>query len=70
MELRKQGAKLRKRERVVTFLTHKNKLPFFFLWTKYCPKVNTISRQYDKREQQSFLFRDIRGKREITQWYM
>ena len=45
-------------EPVFTFLllNHKNQLPFFFLCTKYGPKVNTISREYDKRVQQSFLF--------------
>ena len=45
-------------EPVFTFLllNHKNQLPFFFLCTKYGPKVNAISREYDKRVQQSFLF--------------
>ena len=51
-----KGAKLRKRERVFTFLAHKNQLPLFFLCTKYGTKVNIISREYDKRVQQSFLF--------------
>ena len=40
-----------------TFLVHKNQLLFFFLCAKYGPKVNTISREYDKRVQQSFLFK-------------
>ena len=44
-------------EQVSTFLVHKNQLPFFFLCAKYGPKVNTISRQYVKRVQQSFLFK-------------
>ena len=49
---------MRKRERVLTFLAHKNQLPLFFLCTKYGPKVNipVIGREYDKRVQQSFLF--------------
>ena len=47
---------MRKSEQVSTFLVHKNQLPFFFLCAKYGPKVNTISRDYDKRVQQSFLF--------------
>ena len=47
---------MRKSEQVSTFLVHKNQLPFFFLCAKYDPKVNTISREYDKRVQQSFLF--------------
>ena len=38
-----KGAKLPKRERVFTFLGHKNQLPSeFFLCTKYGPKVNII----------------------------
>ena len=41
---------------MVTFLAHENQLPSFFPSTKYGPKVNTISREYDKRVQQSFLF--------------
>ena len=44
-----------KGERVFTFLAHKNQLPLFFLCAKYGPKVNTISREHDKRVQQSFL---------------
>ena len=47
---------MRKRERVFTFLAHKNQLPLFFLCAKYGPKVNIIGREYDKRVQQSFLF--------------
>ena len=47
---------MRKRERVFTFLAHKNQLPLFFLCTKYGHKVNIIGREYDKRVQQSFLF--------------
>ena len=49
---------MQKSERVFTFSVHKNQLPFFFLCTKYGPKVNTctISREYDKRVQKSFLF--------------
>ena len=47
---------MRKSEQVSTFLVHKNQLPFFFLCAKYGPKVNTISREYDKRVQQSFFF--------------
>ena len=49
---------MRTSEPVFTFLllNHKNQLPFFFLCTKYGPKVNAISREYDKRVQQSFLF--------------
>ena len=47
---------MRKSEQVSTFLVHKNQLPFFFLCAKYGLKVNTISRDYDKRVQQSFLF--------------
>ena len=47
---------MRKSEQVSTFLVLKNWLPFFFLCAKYGPKVNTISREYDKRVQQSFLF--------------
>ena len=38
------------------FLAHKIHLPFFFICTKPGPKVNTISREYDKRVQHSFLF--------------
>ena len=48
--------KEQKSERVSTFLVPKNQLPFFFLCAKYGPEVNTISREYDKRVQQSFLF--------------
>ena len=48
---------MQKSEQVSTFLVHKNPLPFFFLCAKYGPKVNTISREYDKRVQQSFLFK-------------
>ena len=52
-----KGAKLRKRERVFTFLAQKTQLPLFFLCTKYGPKVNIIiGREYDKRVQKSFLF--------------
>ena len=40
-----------------SFLVHKNQLLFFFLCAKYGPKVNIISREYDKRVQQSFLFK-------------
>ena len=49
---------MQKSEQVFTFLVHKNQLPFFFLCAKYMygPKVNTTSREYDKRVQQSFLF--------------
>ena len=47
---------MQKSERVFTFSVNKNQLPFFFLCAKYGPKVNTISREYDKRVQQSFLF--------------
>ena len=39
-----------------TFLVHKNQLPLFFLCAKYDPKVNTVSRGYDERVTQSFLF--------------
>ena len=49
---------MRKSEQVFTCLVHKNQFPLFFLWAKYMygPKVNTTSREYDKRVQQSFLF--------------
>ena len=47
---------MRKREQEFTFLVHKNQLLFFFLCAKYGPKVNIISREYDKRVKQSFLF--------------
>ena len=47
---------MQKSEQVSTFLVHKNQLPFFFLCVRYGSKVNTISREYDKRVQQSFLF--------------
>ena len=47
---------MRKSEEVSTFLVHKSHLPSFFLCAKYGPKVNTISREYDKRVQHSFLF--------------
>ena len=47
---------MKKRTSVCTFLVHKNQLPFFFLCARYGPKVNIISREYDKRAQQSFLF--------------
>ena len=47
---------MHKSEQVFTFLVHKNQLPLFFLCAKYSPKVNTISRENDKRVQQSFLF--------------
>ena len=48
---------MRKSEQVSTFSVHKNQLPFFFLCAKHgLTKVNTISRDYDKRVQQSFLF--------------
>ena len=49
-----------KHKQVLTFLVHKNQLPFFFLCAKYMygPQVNTKSREYnDKRVQQSFLFK-------------
>ena len=50
-------------EPVFTFLllNHKNQLPFFFLCTKYGPKVNTISREYEKKSSKVIPFRDIRG---------
>ena len=47
---------MQKRERLFTFLAHNNELPFFFLCTEHGPEVNTISREYDKRVQLSFLF--------------
>ena len=47
---------MQKSDQECTFLVHKNQLLFFFLCAKYGPKVNTISREYDKRVQQSFLF--------------
>ena len=47
---------MRKSEQEFTFLVRKNQLLFFFLCAKYGPKINTISREYDKRVQQSFLF--------------
>ena len=48
---------MRKSEQEFTFLVHKNQLLFFFLCAKYGPKVNIISREYDKRVKQSFLFK-------------
>ena len=47
---------MRKSKQEFTFLVHKNQLLFFFLFAKYGPKVNAISREYDKTVQQSFLF--------------
>ena len=47
---------MRKSEQEFTFLVHKHQLLFFFLCAKCGPKVNTISREYDKRVQQSFFF--------------
>ena len=46
----------KKRTSVYILKKNYNQLPFFFLCAKYGPKVNTISREYDKRVQQSFLF--------------
>ena len=47
---------MQKSEQVFTFLAHNNQLPVFFLCANYGPEVNTVSREYDKRVQQSFLF--------------
>ena len=56
MEQRKERSKNVKKRTNFTFLVHKNQFPFFFLCSKYGPEVNTTSREYDKRVQQSFLF--------------
>ena len=48
---------MQKSDQECTFLVHKNQLLFFFLCAKYGPKVNIISREYEKRVQQSFLFK-------------
>ena len=53
---KRRKQKIRKSERVFTFLAPKNQLPFFFLCAKYGPKVNTIRIEYDNKVQQSFLF--------------
>ena len=42
---------MQKSEQVFAFLAHKNWWPFFFFHAKYGPKVNTISREYDKKVQ-------------------
>ena len=58
---------MQKSEQVSTFLVH-NQLPFFFLCAKYGPKVNTISREYDKKSSTVISFRDIRSVSSTEDW--
>ena len=51
---------MQKSEQVSTFLVH-NQLPFFFLCAKYGPKVNTISREYDKKSSTVIPVWDLRS---------